>query len=415
MKRLLSAAIVLGLAWAGWEGWAAWQGSRAGASAGAGSGAGGAGAAKGAGSASGPASGPASGSASGSASVSASVSGAPARAASGAAARQLPTLEFIASDILAVERRELSVGVELSGTVRAVNNAFVKARVAGEIVRLTVREGDAVKAGQVLVEQDAQELEMRLRQAEQQLASARAQAEIAQRALANNRALVGQGFISATALEGAISNDAAAQAAVAGAVAAVDIARKARADAVLGAPISGLVAQRLAQPGERVGVDARILEIVDLSRLELEAALAPQDVAALRVGRPARLEVEGLAEPVRAQVARINPSAQPGSRTVPVYLALQPHPALRQGLFATGRIEVERRRALAVPLSAVRTDRPRPYVLRLEGERVTVRTEIDGVAWAEVTEGLAAGDRLLAGSAGAVPEGSPWRPAADKR
>ena len=385
MKRLLGAAIVLGLAWAGWAGWQAGRGPGGDASRGE--------------------------------RAAAAASG----AASGAASRPGPVLEFTAADLLVAEPRELSVGVELSGSVRAVSSALVKARVAGEIVRLTVREGDAVKAGQVVVEQDTQELELRLRQAEQQLASARAQADIAQRALANNRALVAQGFISPTALEGSVSNDAAAQAAVASAAAAVDIARKARADATLTAPISGLVAQRLAQPGERVGVDARILEIVDLSRLELEAALAPQDVAALRVGRPARLQVEGLAEPVRAQVARISPSAQPGSRTVPVYLALQPHPGLRQGLFATGRIEVERRRALAVPVSAVRTDRPRPYVLRLDGERVTVRTvalgvraEVDGVSWVEVTQGLAAGDRLLAGSAGAVPEGSAWRPAPAK-
>jgi len=392
MKRLLAAALVLGLAWAGWAGWQAWRAPGSGAASGAGPGSGGPG--------------PAATRAAGAAS---------------AAARSAPVLEFTAEDVLVAEPRELSVGVELSGSVRAVNTSLVKARVAGEIVRLTVREGDAVKAGQVLVEQDAQELELRLRQAEQQLASARAQAEIAQRALANNRALVGQGFISPTALEGAISNDAASQAAVASAAAAVDIARKARADAVLLAPISGLVAQRLAQPGERVGVDARILEIVDLSRLELEAAMAPQDVAALRVGRPARLQVEGLAEPVRAQVARINPSAQPGSRTVPVYLALQPHPGLRQGLFATGRIEVERRRALAVPASAVRTDRPRPYVLRLDGDRVAVRTvalgaraEVDGVAWVEVTEGLARGDRLLAERAGTVPEGRTWRMAPGK-
>ena len=393
MKRLLAAALVLGLAWAGWTGWQAWRAPGGGAASGAGPGSGGPG--------------PAATRAAG--------------AASAAAARPAPVLEFTAEDMLVAEPRELSVGVELSGSVRAVNTSLVKARVAGEIVRLTVREGDAVKAGQVLVEQDAQELELRLRQAEQQLASARAQAEIAQRALANNRALVGQGFISPTALESAISNDAAAQAAVASAAAAVDLARKARADAVLVAPISGLVAQRLAQPGERVGVDARILEIVDLSRLELEAAMAPQDVAALRVGRPARLQVEGLAEPVRAQVARINPSAQPGSRTVPVYLALQPHPGLRQGLFATGRIEVERRRALAVPASAVRTDRPRPYVLRLDGDRVAVRTvalgaraEVDGVAWVEVTEGLARGDRLLAERAGTVPEGRTWRMAPGK-
>ena len=393
MKRLLGAATVLALASAAWQGWQAWRKPGAGAPAAQLAGAGGGGA---------PAS-------------------RPSAAASGAAARPGPVLEFTAADVLVAEARELSVGVELSGSVRAVHSALVKARVAGEIVRLTVREGDAVKAGQVLVEQDAQELDLRLRQAEQQLASARSQAEIAQRTLTNNRALVGQGFISATALESSISNDAAAQAAVATAAAAVDIARKARADAVLTAPIGGLVAQRLAQPGERVGVDARILEIVDLSRLELEAALAPQDVVALRVGRPARLQVEGLANPVQAQVARINPSAQPGSRTVPVYLALQPQPGLRQGLFATGRIEVERRRALAVPASAVRTDRPRPYVLRLDGERVTVRTvalgtraEIDGVAWVEVTQGLAPGDRLLAERAGAVPEGSAWRMAPAK-
>lgn len=393
-KKLLGGAIVLALALGGWKAWQTMQGRPGGAQAPA---------PVGPGAATGPGASAASG-------------------ASGAPRRPGPVLEFTATDVLVAEPRELSVGVELSGSVRAVNSALVKARVAGEIVRLTVREGDAVKAGQVLVEQDAQELELRLRQAEQQLASARAQAEITQRALVNNRALVGQGFISPTALESSISNDAAAQAAVATAAAAVDIARKARADAVLAAPIPGLVSQRLAQPGERVGVDARILEIVDLSRLELEAALAPQDVAALRVGRPARLQVEGLAEPVRAQVARINPSAQAGSRTVPVYLALQPHPGLRQGLFATGRIEVERRRALAVPLSAVRTDRPRPYVLRLEGDRVTARTvtlgaraEVDGVGWVEVSEGLGAGDRLLAGSAGAVPEGSAWRLVADKR
>lgn len=389
-KGLLAAAIVLGLAAAGWK---VWQSQRAPAGPGQ--------AAQPTAGAAGPTAGP---------------RGAAPGGAASSAGRALPVLEFTAADVLTAQMRELPIGVEVSGSVRPVNTAWVKARVAGEIVRIAVREGDAVKAGQVLVEQDTTELELRLRQAEQQLASARAQADIAQRTLANNRALVSQGFISATALEGSVSNEAAAQAAVASAAAAVDLARKARSDAQLAAPLSGLVSQRAAQPGERVGVDARILEIVDLSRLEIEAALAPQDVAALRVGRPATLQVEGLATPVRASVARISPSAQPGSRAVPVYLALQPHPALRQGLFATGRIEVERRRTLAVPAAAVRTDRPRPYVLRLEGERVTVRTvtlgaraEIDGVAWVEVSEGLAAGDQLLAGSAGAVPEGSRWR------
>lgn len=325
-------------------------------------------------------------------------------------------LELAPTDVVVVRGDDFARTLEVSGSLVAVNSAFVKARVAAEVRSVAVREGDAVRAGQVLAQLDPTEFDWKLRQAEQQARSAQAQLEIAERTLQNNRTLVTQGFISANALETSVSNEAAARATLEAALAGVELARKARADATVTAPIDGLIAQRLVQPGERVPVDAKLLEIVDLRRLELQATIAPEDAGQLRVGATAQLRVDGIAAPVAARVARINPSAQPGSRSVVAYLEVDAHPALRQGLFARGAIELERRRALAVPLAALRTDGPRPYVLRVDGSRVAkveprlgARGRSGPTEVVEVLEGLADGDRVLAATVGAIPEGSAVR------
>jgi len=325
-------------------------------------------------------------------------------------------LELDAADLLPVRQAELRRTLEVSGSLVAVNSAFVKARVAAEVKSVAVREGDSVRAGQVLAQLDTTEFDWRLRQAEQQAQAARSQLEIAQRALLNSRSLVTQGFISATALENAVSTETGAQATLQAAVAAVELARKARGDATVSAPIGGQISQRLVQPGERVPVDARLLEIVDLSRLELQASVAPESAGLLRVGASALLKVDGIDGPVAARVVRINPSAQAGSRSVLAYLELEPNPALRQGLFARGAIELERRQALLLPLSAVRTDQAQPYALKLQGTQVLQRTLSLGMRGqsgseeaVEVLQGLVDGDRVLAGSLGAVRDGATVR------
>lgn len=323
-------------------------------------------------------------------------------------------IELAAADLVAVRRAELTRTLEVSGSLVAVNSAFVKARVAAEVKTIAVREGDRVRAGQVLAQLDTTEFDWRARQAEQQARAARAQLEIAQRSLSNSRSLVAQGFISATAMDNAVSTEAGAQATLQAALAAVELARKARGDATLAAPISGFIAQRLVQPGERVAVDAKLLEIVDLSKLELQASVPPEDAGQLRVGAVAKLRVDGIAADVSARVVRINPSAQPGSRSVVAYLELQPDPALRQGLFAQGRIELERRDALLLPLAAVRNDQAQPYALRVDGgTRVAQRTlrlgargSSGGDEVVEVLQGLDAGDRVLSASLGALPDGA---------
>lgn len=323
-----------------------------------------------------------------------------------------PVIELSAIDLATAHVVELTSGLPISGALKAVNSAIVKARVPGELQGLTVREGDRVEAGQVIARVESTEYADRVRQAQQQADAAKAQVEIAQRQVDNNAALVRQGFISKTAADNSLASLNTAQANHRAAQAGIDVLRKSLADTVLRAPISGQVSQRLAQPGERVAPEARIVEIVDLSRLELEASISPADSVAVRVGQQALLRIEGVAQPVAATVARINPSAQPGSRSVLIYLTVAAQPGLRQGLFAQGQLATETQRALAVPLNAVRTDKPLPYVQVVEGDRIAHRTvqtgvrgEVDGELWVAV-QGVADGARLLRGAAGVVREGT---------
>ena len=341
---------------------------------------------------------------------------APAEAPTAPVAKTDLALELAATDLVRARVVNLARTLDVSGGLKAVNSSMLKAKVAAEIKSLAVREGDKVARGQVLGQLDSTELDWKLRQAEQTASSAKAQLDIAQRALENNRALVAQGFISPTGLETSVSNDAAAQANLQAALAAVELARKSRADAVLLAPIAGLVSQRLVQPGERVAIDARMIEIVDLSQLELEAAIAAEDIPSLAVGKPALLSIDGISGPITAKVARINPSTQAGSRSIMVYLSVQGQAALRQGMFAKGQIELARKSTLALPLSAIRTDRAKPYVLQLEREQVRLREvtlgpqgEVDGQPWVEISAGLQAGAEVLAGNVGAIRDGAPVR------
>lgn len=292
------------------------------------------------------------------------------QAAPEAAVKAEPVIELAAADVFTVQSIELSQGVPISGSLKAANSAVVKARVAGELQGLTLREGDAVKAGQIVARVESSEYAARVRQSQETADAAKAQIDMAQRSFDNNKALVDQGFISRTALDMSSATLQSAQANHKAALAGLDVSKKSVQDTVLAAPISGIISQRLAQSGERVGIDARVVEIIDVSRLELEAQLAASDSVQVRLGQMARLKLEGRSEEIAATVSRINPSASSSSRSVLVYLNVAQLPGLRQGLFAQGTLDTLRETVLAVPLSAVRTDKPQPYVQLIENGRI---------------------------------------------
>jgi hypothetical protein len=130
--------------------------------------------------------------------------------------------------------------------------------------------------------------------------------------------------------------------------------------------------------------------------------------------------VEGSNQPVQATVVRVNPSTVAGSRSVLVYLAVAATPGLRQGLYAQGALRTGQVTALALPLDAVRTDKPQPYVQQILNGKVAHQTvtpgatgELAGVAMVEV-KGLPEGAEVLVGAVGALREGSLVQRAAGK-
>jgi RND family efflux transporter MFP subunit len=329
---------------------------------------------------------------------------------------QAQSIYLAPHDVHTVQVLTLNGSIPISGSLIAQRSAVVKAKVSAELQALHVREGDTVRQGQSLGQLDTQEVGLRRQQAQQQAASAKAIWTNAEQTLRNNQALVQQGFISRQALDTSLSNAASTRATFEAAQAAARLADKAWQDTRILAPLAGQIAQRFVQPGERLNVDARIVEIVDLDSLEWQVPLSPQDVAQVRVDATASLHIEGLPEPLSARIARINPSATADTRSVMVYLSLPRHPALRQGLFGQGQITVDTREGLAIPASAVSRDSGRDEVLRIDGDRIVrvpvqvgLRASRGGDAtqpFVEITAGLKAGDRILPDASGTVREGA---------
>lgn len=300
------------------------------------------------------------------------------KAAANAPAVAPTQVELASTDVVKAELRDVTQGLAISGTVKAVNYAVIKARVAGELKEVLAREGDTVKAGDVLARIDPTEYQRRWQQATEQATAAMAQMDIAKRAWENNLSLAAQNFISTAAMNNSEANYLGTVASHKAAVAGADVARKALDDATLRAPFAGIVSGRTAQVGERVGIDAKLMELVDLNQLEVEVPLSPSESMDVRVGQMAALQVEDRKSTVGAKVKRISPSAQAGSRSVLIYLALDKAEGLRNGLFAKGVLGMGKSQVLAVPLSAVRTDRAQPYVQVVEpvGDQLQVAHKI---------------------------------------
>jgi RND family efflux transporter MFP subunit len=323
-----------------------------------------------------------------------------------------PVAEFLQNDLYIVEPRALERTLPLTGSLMPFTEATVKAKVAGELVAVTVREGESVKQGQVLAKIDLTEVQAKVAGREADVAATNAQLVWAEKNRNQQKALLDKAFISQSAFDNIQSNYDVAVAKQRAAEADLVVARKSQGDAVLIAPFSGIVSQRHAQPGERVPLDAKVVSIVDLSRLELEASVPPAAIGQVKVGQAMNFRVEGFGErDFAGRIERINPSATAGSRSISVYAVIDNSDGLlRGGMFAQGALTLSRiDNALAVPASAVREEIGQTFVYAIENglvKRRNVRVgPPDAAGRVQVLDGLAAGDRIVRVNLGSLKEG----------
>lgn len=326
-----------------------------------------------------------------------------------------PVIEFDAADVTEIQARPLARTLPITGTLRPYAEAAVKAKVPGEIMQLTVREGDAVRAGQLIGRIDTTETSAQLAEREADREAARAQYEVASKNLETQRALLARKFISQTAFDSTQGNYQVAAAKLKAAQAGVQVAAKLMRDTALVAPMNGIVSARNAQRGERVGVDTRVVTVVDVSRLELSAALPASEIAAVQVGQEVEFRVSGFDDRIfRGRIDRINPTASAGSRSIELYGVIDNRDGLlRGGMFAEGRLIVGRRdEALVVPAAAVREERGERFVYLLDNGRLARRGVTLGIHAGDevqVLSGLQAGERVVRHNLGTLTEGAQVR------
>lgn len=320
---------------------------------------------------------------------------------------------------------ERTVANTRAATVTACRRAKLAPQAGGQIARLLVREGDRVKKNQVLLELWSEDLRAQVRLAEDQLAAARARAdqaclsaELAQREADRAQQLRDERFISADALDKAVSQARAQRAActaaradVEQARAGIQVAQASLSRQRLRAPFDGIVAEVTGELGEFTtpsppGIPTPpAIDLIDDSCLYVTAPIDEVDAPAIKLGMPARISVDAFpGRKFPAHVRRIAPyvlDIEKQARTVDVEVEFNDPKetgVLLVGYSADVEVILDTRAdVLRVPTAAIQEGN-RVLLYRPDNRRLVERRIEPGLSnweYTEVTSGLSAGDQVV--------------------
>lgn len=317
------------------------------------------------------------------------------------------------ADVAVAEQGPIESAIAVTGDLRPIEEVAVRARLEGDLDAVLVREGDHVRAGQLLARFDAGEEASNRESAVADRVAAESEVATAKWNAEQSAELFRAGAISEQEDRAAQQQLVAARARLAAAQARERSTSETMGDTRVLAPTTGVIAARSAEAGEHVARGATLFTLVRNDHLELAASVPARDASVIAPGQPVRFMADGQA--LEGRVARISPTVNPATRGVAVYLQV-PNPGgrLKGNTFATGRI-IGRviPDAVLVPSAAVRQSggSNTNVVFRIAGdrlERVEVRVGVvdDQKGVAQIAEGIAPGDRVVVGNVGAIGAGA---------
>jgi HlyD family secretion protein len=344
-----------------------------------------------------------------------------------------------------VQSQPLVQTVVATGRVVSVSRAQVGSQITGVLTERRVEEGDVVAPGDILAVLRADDLQANLRQAQAELeqlqqstrpqaqaALRQANAQLAQasREAQRRRDLFARKLIARESMEQAVQLETVARTAAEKAqLAAASLAagnpdeaaarqRLAAAQAQLDktqirAEVAGTVLTRDAEPGDLIQPGRVLFEIARTGDTEILVPLDEKNLEVLALGQPAQCVADAYpARPFPATVTFIAPRVDPQRGSVDVRLTVSPVPDfLKQDMTISVNVETGRReRALVLPNDALASvDGGRAQVWRVrdgKARRVGVTLGLRGLALSEITDGLAAGDAVLADANAALEDGA---------
>ncbi|GAA5184989.1 efflux RND transporter periplasmic adaptor subunit [Niveibacterium umoris] len=311
-------------------------------------------------------------------------------------------IELGPTDVLQARQVVHQETVLLAGTLNPLTQILMIAPFEGRVAEVGARPGDKVTAGQVLARFDESDLRARLAERAAAVASAEEQMRVAERNRVSSRALLDQNFISKNAFDNTLGGFAERQAALDSQKAQLALVQRALKDAHVVAPFAGTVSSRQVEPGQWVEANRKLFTLVDLRKLEVEAAIPSQHLAKLVPGQKVKLRAEGYGnETFEGTLTRINPSTQAGTRNVLAYVSVEnPSERLRVGLYVSGEISTgNARQQIELPLTAVQSSKNGRGVWVIADNKLRwrgVEYERLSVDQVRITKGLTGGEQVVA-------------------